>query len=69
MHRLSLKMSLTMSNSEVSLFNPNKPGLADKRVLDEIIKALSDLRFGTIEITVHESRVTQIERREKVRLT
>jgi hypothetical protein len=38
---------------------------------DEILSALArlvrELRFGSIEIVVHEGRVTQIERREKVR--
>ncbi len=36
-------------------------------VIDAIFKAIEDVRFGSIEITVHEGRVTQIERREKVR--
>jgi hypothetical protein len=30
--------------------------------------ALRDLRFGSVEITVHEGKVTQIERHEKIRL-
>lgn len=33
-----------------------------------IREALAGLRFGSVEITVHEARVVQIERREKVRL-
>jgi hypothetical protein len=36
-------------------------------VIDAIFKAIEDVRFGSIEITVHDGRVTQIERREKVR--
>ena len=32
-----------------------------------ILQALKDLRFGSLEITVHDSKVVQIERREKVR--
>jgi hypothetical protein len=38
-------------------------------LLSAIVRALSGLRFGSIEITVHDGRVTLIERREKVRLT
>jgi len=38
---------------------------------DEVLSALSrlirEVRFGSIEIVVHDGRVTQIERREKVR--
>jgi hypothetical protein len=29
---------------------------------------VSSLKFGTVQITVHDSRVTQVERSEKVRL-
>lgn len=36
-------------------------------VIHEILRAIQELRFGSIEITVHEGRVTQIERREKIR--
>jgi len=36
-------------------------------VIHEILRALQDLRFGSVEITVHEGRVTQIEVREKIR--
>jgi hypothetical protein len=38
---------------------------------DEVLSALArlirEVRFGSIEIVVHDGRVTQIERREKVR--
>ena len=37
-------------------------------VLDNIARALAGLRFGSIEIVVHEGQVTQIERKEKFRL-
>ncbi|MCB5185079.1 YezD family protein [Methylobacillus gramineus] len=40
---------------------------ASNEVLQEIIRSIDLLRFGSIEITVHDGRVTQIERREKVR--
>lgn len=37
-------------------------------ILDEIQTALLGLRFGSVEIIVHNGQVVQIERREKVRL-
>lgn len=40
----------------------------EKRVIHEILNALRGLRFGSVEITVHEAKVTFIERKEKVRL-
>ncbi len=38
-------------------------------VIQEILRAVNQLRFGSVEITVHEGKVTQIERREKVRFS
>lgn len=35
----------------------------------ELVSALKGLRYGSVEIVVHDSRVVQIERREKMRLT
>jgi hypothetical protein len=37
-------------------------------VAREILSAVNGLTFGSVEIVVHESRVVQIERRERVRL-
>ena len=40
----------------------------DKQVMDRIAQALAGLLFGSVEIIVHEGKVTQIERKEKFRL-
>jgi len=40
---------------------------AKSTLAQEILCAIESVRFGSIEITVHEGRVTQIEKREKVR--
>ena len=40
----------------------------DPRIEQTIVQALKDLRFGSVEIIVHDSKVVQIERREKVRV-
>jgi len=37
-------------------------------LLSTLASLIRDMRFGSIEIVVHEGRVTQIERREKLRL-
>ena len=37
-------------------------------ILREIQVALQNLRFGAVEITVHNGQVVQIERKEKFRL-
>jgi hypothetical protein len=33
-----------------------------------VLRALQGLRFGSVEIVVHDGRVVRIERRERVRL-
>ncbi len=38
-----------------------------QEILDQVAVAIESLRFGSIEITLHDGRVTQIEKREKVR--
>jgi hypothetical protein len=45
---------------------PSNVNVTDE-VIAEILRAITQLRFGSVEITVHEGRVTQIEKREKVR--
>ena len=37
------------------------------RIEQELRLALSEIRYGSIEIVIQDSRVVQIERREKVR--
>jgi hypothetical protein len=36
--------------------------------LELVRQQVSSLKFGTVQITVHDSRVTQVERVERVRL-
>ena len=33
-----------------------------------VLKAIRDIAFGTIEVTVHQSKIVQITRSEKLRL-
>jgi hypothetical protein len=45
------------------------PGLPlDPALARELALALSSIRYGTVELVIHEGRVVQLERREKVRL-
>ena len=51
-----------------------KPGsnVADEaitpEIVSEIVAALRGLRYGSIVVTIHDSKVVQIEKNEKVRL-
>ncbi len=56
-----------MKSDDTSALQAPQKAALDKKVLEDISRMLADLRFGSIEITVHENRVTQIERKEKVR--
>lgn len=42
-------------------------GRLDQQVMDKIASLLEGLDFGTIQITVHDSQITQIDRLEKYR--
>jgi hypothetical protein len=46
----------------------NLEGQDEAVILREIQSALHDLKFGAVEITVHNGQVVQIERKEKFRL-
>ena len=53
--------------------NDRPPGIAadaPERPLEHelaVLRAIRDTAFGTIEVTVHQSRIVQITRSEKVR--
>lgn len=40
---------------------------ADPMIAEAILLALKGIRFGSVEIIVHDSKVVQIERKEKRR--
>lgn len=40
----------------------------DEEVAARILRSVSSLRYGSVEVTVHDGRVVQIDRRERVRL-
>jgi hypothetical protein len=40
---------------------------ANEQDLTHIASALTGIRYGSIEIVIHDSRIVQIERKEKVR--
>ncbi|HSE57899.1 MAG TPA: YezD family protein [Nitrospiraceae bacterium] len=39
----------------------------DQEAEDTILRSLQGLRYGSVEIIVHDSRIVQIERKEKLR--
>ncbi len=39
----------------------------NRAVLDEILKSIEGIQYGEVTITLHDSRIVQIERKEKKR--
>jgi hypothetical protein len=37
-------------------------------IVRQILTAIKDVRYGSVEIIIHDSKVVQIERKEKIRL-
>jgi hypothetical protein len=62
-------MSIAIMDKEVTRTSDKEPRElnipADTR--DQILGALAGIRFGSVEITIHQGRIVQIERREKLR--
>ena len=58
-------MSANPASSLASVPAQWQDGVPD--VEAQVLRAIRDTRFGTVEIVVHQSRVVQITRSEKVR--
>jgi hypothetical protein len=37
-------------------------------IAHRILLAIKDIRFGSVEVVIHDSKVVQIERKEKIRI-
>jgi hypothetical protein len=48
-------------------YQPPEPVAIDENVLKEIKYLLAQIQYGSLEISVHNGRVVQLERREKRR--
>lgn len=42
--------------------------MAEAELARQILASLDGIRYGSVEIVIHDGRIVQIERREKVRL-
>ena len=40
----------------------------NRQLTQQILRALQEIRYGSVEIVIHDSKVVQIERKEKFRL-
>ena len=51
----------------MSVSSEDTARLALSEIERQILKSLQQIRFGSLEIVIHDSRVVQIERSEKTR--
>lgn len=59
-------MSLNLKSNVTKLENAAANRISP-RIGAEIIKAVENLRYGSVEIIIHDAKVVQIEKKEKVR--
>ena len=68
----NVKIEARLTKQELTAVSSPGPGVAnphsDQAVEQAILLALKGIRFGSVEIIIHDSRVVQIERKEKTRL-
>ena len=58
-----MKTESAQANSRPTLTEPQDY----ERILRQIVHAISGVRFGSVEVVIQDSRVVQIERKEKFR--
>lgn len=58
-------MTLSTARQQREIADTEEPLLQAAR---QLLAALKGIRYGAVEITIHDGRVVQIERREKQRL-
>ena len=52
-----------MSTQSQTIQSPQQ----DQDVAHKILLAIKDIRFGSVEVVIHDSKVVQIERKGKIR--
>jgi len=45
----------------------NQKNIVNDAIIKEVVEALNNLKYGHIQITVHNSKIVQIEKTEKTR--
>jgi len=66
-HRLEHAVYSKESTSRVARPQTD-PGAKHATVVDTVINAIDGIKYGSVEITIHDSTVVQVERRERFRL-
>ena len=56
------------SGLEAKLVTENVPKGLSAGIVQEILRAVADIEYGSVEIVIHDGKVVQIECREKIRV-
>ena len=51
----------------IAMGTAEQTGKIDKNILDEILKFIRQINYGEVVITIHDSKIVQVEKREKKR--
>ena len=43
--------------------------VVDVRLVERLVEAVKGIRYGSVQITIHDGKVVRIERVERIRLT
>lgn len=57
----------TMICDEKKAVSDKDCGSQDSVILEELVQCLKNIAYGEVVVTIHDSRIVQIERREKKR--
>jgi hypothetical protein len=58
---------MTVSNIFQAQHEGDGPSEIEQELLNEIIRALRSIRYGSIVLTVHEGRLVEIQKTERIR--
>jgi hypothetical protein len=50
-----------------TLVNPTSSPEEERLAYDEVLRALRDVRYGTVQLTIHDGRVVEIQKTERIR--
>ena len=56
-----------IDNSEKKAVSHNDCKSQDSIILEELVQCFKNIAYGEVVVTIHDSRIVQIERREKKR--
>lgn len=73
---MSRTMTMTTTDEDcadckvrIELTRRNVAGICDKRIISDIVESISNVRFGSVEVKIQDSKVVQIDVLDKRRMS